>query len=95
MGHQVVGCASRLPEALDLARSSELDFAVLDINLAGTHSFPIADILRQRGIPFAFASGYGADGLIDGYRQETALRKPYEEKELADVIARAVPPITR
>lgn len=95
MGHEVVSIASRIHEAMKLARERDIDFAVLDINLAGTQSFPVADILRARGIPFVFASGYGAEGLIDGYRHETALRKPYEERELANAIERAIPSITR
>ncbi|MFT2215669.1 response regulator [Rhizobium giardinii] len=94
MGHRVLYSASRIDEALQLARTSEIDFAVLDVNLAGVQSFPIADVLRERGIPFVFATGYGPDGLIDGYRHETALRKPYEAGELADTIARAFPSIT-
>ncbi|MCV9967496.1 response regulator [Pararhizobium sp. BT-229] len=94
MGHRVLYSASRINEALHLARTSEIDFAVLDVNLAGTQSFPIADVLRARGIPFVFATGYGTDGLIDGYRHETALRKPYEAAKLAEAIARAVPSIT-
>lgn len=95
LGYQVVGRASHLNDALVLARNSEIDFAVLDINLAGPYSFPVADILRDRGIPFIFASGYGSDGLVEGYQQETALSKPYEVGALADAIARAVPMITR
>lgn len=94
MGHQVIGPATRISEALDHARSSDMDFAVLDVNLAGTPSFPVADILRKRGIPFIFATGYGSDGLVDGYRHEMAVRKPFEPGELASAIARAIP-ITR
>ncbi len=66
----------------------EVVFAILDINVAGTNSFPVADILRQRGIPFAFASGYGAEGFLDGYRDEPALRKPYAQEDLERTIAR-------
>jgi CheY-like chemotaxis protein len=89
MGHQVVGPASRLNEALDLARTSEIDFAVLDVNLAGTHSFPVAEVLRERGIPFVFATGYGAEGLVDGYRHQPTLQKPYERYELEQAIRSA------
>lgn len=89
MGHQVIGPVSRLNEALDLARTVEIDFAVLDVNLAGTASFPVADILRERGIPFVFATGYGTEGLVDEYRAETALRKPFEPQELEQAIERA------
>lgn len=95
MGHQVIGPASRIDEALDLARCSDIDFALLDVNLAGIPSFPVADVLRERGIPFVFSTGYGSDGLVDGYRHETALRKPYEAEKIADAIARAAPPIIR
>ena len=95
MGYRVVGPAARINEAIDLARDAEIDFAVLDINLAGTRSFPVADILRQRNIPFVFASGYGSDGLADGYRHETILRKPYALQDLEQAIATVVLPITR
>src|ERR1700709_523125 len=60
MGHQVAGPAARINDALELAREAAFDFAVLDVNLAGVPSFPVADVLRQRGIPFVFVTGYGA-----------------------------------
>ena len=87
LGHEVVGQATRIDMAMELARESDIDFAVLDINVAGTKSFPVADILRQRGIPFAFATGYGAEGLMDGYRDFPTLRKPYGQEDLERTIA--------
>ena len=87
LGHEVVGQATRIDEAMKLARESDIDFAILDINVAGTKSFPVAEILRQRGIPFAFATGYGAEGLMDGYRDDPALRKPYAQEDLERAIA--------
>ena len=90
MGHQVVGPAIRIREALELARLADLDFAVLDVNVAGNQSFPVADILRERSIPFVFATGYGAEGFEDGYRDEIALNKPYEPGELERAIAKAL-----
>src|SRR6187200_2431178 len=65
LGCTVVGPASRLDEAIALANASELDCAVLDMNLAGQSIFPLADLLRARGAPFAFATGYGDAGLRD------------------------------
>ena len=88
LGHVVFGQATRIDRAMDLARESEIDFATLDINLAGTKSFPVADILNQRGIPFFFATGYGNEGLIDGYRNFPVLRKPYSQDDLQETIAR-------
>ncbi|MEO3433264.1 response regulator [Inquilinus sp. CAU 1745] len=88
MGYQVIGPATRIGEAIGLAREKDIDFAVLDINLAGTKTFPVADILRQRGVPFMFASGYGSEGLIDGYRDEGVLQKPYDIAQIRDALAR-------
>ncbi len=88
LGHEVVCQATRIDMAMELARDSDIDFAVLDINVAGAKSFPVADILCARGIPFAFATGYGAEGLMDGYRDVPALRKPYAQEDLEQTIAR-------
>lgn len=90
LGHEIAGQATRIDEALELAREIDIDFAILDINVAGMKSFPVADILRQRGIPFAFASGYGAEGFLDGYRDEPALRKPYSYEDLERTIGRVL-----
>ncbi len=87
LGHEVIGQATRIGMAMELARESDIDFAILDINVAGTKSFPVADLLRQRGIPFAFATGYGAEGLVDGYRDFPVLRKPYAQEDLERTVA--------
>lgn len=82
---------TRIYEAMKLARESDIDFAILDINVAGAKSFPVADILRERDIAFVFATGYGAEGFLDGYRGHPTVRKPYEPHELERAIARAFP----
>jgi CheY-like chemotaxis protein len=90
MGYTVVGPATRLPEAIVLARDGDIDFAVLDMNLAGTPSFPVADILRGRRIPFIFATGYGHEGVATRFGDEPILRKPYASKDLEHAIARGL-----
>lgn len=87
LGHEVVGQAMRIDEAMELACGIVIDFAVLDINVAGKKSFPVADILCQRSIPFAFATGYGYEGLMDGYRDCPVLEKPYSQEDLRKTIA--------
>ncbi|TIU30442.1 MAG: response regulator [Mesorhizobium sp.] len=87
MGHRIAGTVDNLDEAIVFARDEQIDFAILDINLAGTRSFPVADVLNQRGIPFLFVSGYGSDGLVDGCRHITTLAKPYAPQELERAIA--------
>jgi len=90
LGHYVVGTATKFEQALRLARDGDIDFAILDINLAGAMSFPVADILRKRAIPFVFASGYGLKGLIDGYRHEPVLTKPFRTQDLERAMAEAL-----
>src|SRR5215475_9246363 len=48
IGCVVVGSASRLQEALDQARSLAFDVAILDVNLEGERTFPIAEVLMER-----------------------------------------------
>lgn len=90
LGHVITSTATRIDKALSLAEGSEFDLAFLDINLAGSNTFEVAAILRKRKIPFIFTSGYGADGLIDGYRTAHLLTKPFGAEELEGKIAQAL-----
>lgn len=91
LGHSVVGPAVRLERALHLAKTAVIDFAVLDINLDGEHSFAVADVLRERCIPFIFASGYGTAGLGAAYRDVFMLSKPFDIGQLERALARLEP----
>ncbi|MBO3761990.1 response regulator [Ciceribacter sp. L1K23] len=86
LGHTVVGPAMRLETALDIVEAQDVDFAILDINLAGKQSFPVADRLRERGIPFMFASGYGKAGLIEPYLDAMVVQKPFEPDQIANAL---------
>lgn len=90
LGHQVAAVATRIDDALKVAGGNGFDLAFLDINIAGAKTFPVAAILRKRGIPFIFTSGYGADGLIDGYRSAHLLTKPFDVRDLDAIIGRAL-----
>ncbi|HEX8444805.1 MAG TPA: response regulator [Allosphingosinicella sp.] len=88
LGHEVAGLAGRLAPALSLASEAELDLAMLDVNLAGEQSFPVADILIGRGIPFLFATGYGIKGIPEAYRDRPVLQKPFRAQDLGEALAR-------
>jgi CheY-like chemotaxis protein len=90
-GHEVAGIASRLEPALALAQDGCFDVAMLDVNLAGDRSFPVADLLIARGIPFLFATGYGVDGIEEKYRDRPVLQKPFRARELADAVEALAP----
>jgi CheY-like chemotaxis protein len=85
LGCEVVGPAMRLNEGLELARLNGLDAAVLDINLGGERSYPIADLLEERGVPLAFVTGYGHSGRPG--KADRVLQKPYREPQLLAVLA--------
>ena len=92
LGHEVAGIASRLEPALSLAREGSFDLALLDVNLAGTPSFPVAEILRDRGIPFLFATGYGINGVAEPYRDRPVLQKPFRTRDLGEALMTAARP---
>jgi CheY-like chemotaxis protein len=89
LGHEVVTIAMRLPDAVKAATHLEFDLALLDVNLDGHQSFPVAEILIERGIPFAFATGYGAAGIAPPFKNRPVLAKPFAFKDLQRVLAEA------
>jgi CheY-like chemotaxis protein len=96
LGCDVVATASQLDEAVSLARSGSFDLAFLDLNLRGVPSYPVAKALRERGIPFAFVTGYGTAGTDPAHADAPLLQKPFREGHLEAVVqllrARQRPP---
>ncbi len=82
IGHEVGAVASRMEEALGAARTGTFDLAIIDVNLDGKPSYPIADVLKERGIPFVFATGYGAGGLDPKFTGTPVLAKPFAMSDL-------------
>lgn len=91
LGHEVAAIASRLEPAIRLASSVDCDVAVLDVNLGGSaRSFPVADRLRERNVPFVFATGYGRAGLNGHAYGVPVLEKPFRPQDLAKALKVAV-----
>ncbi len=82
LGYEVAGVAARLGEGLQKAETEEYDCAILDVNLDGRPSFPIAEALTKRGTPFLFVTGYGAKGLDPDFAGHPVLAKPFLQTEL-------------
>jgi len=82
LGCAIIGPASRVCQALDLLGGQRVDAAVLDLNVAGELVYPVADALASRALPYIFATGYGAAGLIGPYRSRPVLQKPFLQSQL-------------
>lgn len=82
MGCEVVGPATRIERALALTEKNDLDGALLDVNIAGTPVYPVADALGARGVPFIFLTAYGNPVLPERYRRQRTLTKPVPEGRL-------------
>ena len=78
LGVQVLGPAASVSEALKLLESAEVQGAILDVNLRGERVYPIADALRQRHVPFVFASGYGGELEPRAYADVPRCIKPVD-----------------
>jgi CheY-like chemotaxis protein len=90
LGAIVVGPAMRLETALDLAQVAELDVAMLDVNLHGGRSYPVAEVLRARGLPFIFATGYGHTDDDGTFGEVPTLAKPFRSQELERLLLDAL-----
>lgn len=87
LGYGVAGSAGGLAEAIRLARDTEFDMAILDVNLNGDAVYPVADVLMERGLPFVFSTGYGERGLPEPYRDRPMLQKPFQMENLDQALA--------
>lgn len=86
MGCHVSAQASSFNDAMAQAIAGDFDLALLDINLNGTMSLPIARKLRENGKPFIFTTGYGNVGIEDEFGDVTVVTKPYTIRTLSSAI---------
>lgn len=92
-GGEVVGTAYSLQRALDMAkREKPIDGALIDLNLAGESGKPVADLLKQLGVPFIFLTGYGRKGLPAGYADLPVVSKPFDGPEVVSALSQAMAP---
>ena len=86
LGCAVAGSAGTVCDALALAQSSDLDGAILDLNLGGEPVYPVADALAVKGVPFVFLTGYGAGGIEPRFADVLTISKPFHPSALEDAI---------
>ncbi|RAK58864.1 response regulator [Phenylobacterium hankyongense] len=87
LGGEVLGPCATVADAMTLLERSDVDFALLDVNLRGETAFPVAAALDRRGVPFAFATGYEPWVIPPVYRERPRLEKPVSRAKLQELAA--------
>jgi len=91
LGCMVVGTIARFDDALKQAiNDPAFDVALLDVNLNGKQTFPIAEQLAARGVRFIFATGYGEGILPQSLQGGPILQKHFELEALQKALRRAM-----
>lgn len=86
LGHEVVAIVGHMERATELVAEAEIDLAILDVNLNGQETFPLASTLMSRGVPFVFATGYDSTSLPESFQKTPVLQKPYQQRILERVL---------
>jgi two-component sensor histidine kinase/CheY-like chemotaxis protein len=87
-GCVMVGPAQSLDKAHALIAEAQIDGALVDGNLAGRPVNDIARALRDRGVPFAFVTGYGRDALPAGFEEAPIVEKPFTQEQITVALER-------
>jgi DNA-binding response OmpR family regulator len=87
IGHDVVISSATLDDARKACIEGEFDAALLDVNLNGESSMPLATLLKARDIPFAFTTGYGVGGIDAEHSDKPVLTKPYALADLERLLS--------
>jgi CheY-like chemotaxis protein len=85
---EIADAPANLDDALSAVRTGAFDLALIDLNLRGKWTYPVADILKARQIPFIFVTGHGSAALEPAYAGTPVLEKPFHREDLEAIIAR-------
>ena len=90
LGCESVAVASKIGPAISLIEGQDFDTAMLDMNLNGIESYPIADALSARDVPYFFSTGNSLTDMKDGYRDHDVLKKPFTFEQLSNMLSRSL-----
>ncbi|MCW2337026.1 CheY-like chemotaxis protein [Sphingobium sp. B2D3A] len=82
--------AHSFDSAAELIGRQALDLAILDVNIHGQQSYPLAQMLRDKGTPCIFVTGYGGALHPEAFAHVTTLTKPYSVAALDDALQTAL-----
>ena len=87
LGCRSVVSAASAGKALTLVAQQKFDLAMLDMNLGGIDSSPVAEALARHGVPFLYCTGNSASDIAESYLGHPVLRKPFSAEDLAAALA--------
>jgi CheY-like chemotaxis protein len=90
LGCESIAVASKIGQAMTLIDGQDFDTAMLDMNLNGIESYPIADALTARGVPYFFSTGNSLTNVKDDYRDQDVLKKPFTFDQLSNMLSRSL-----
>lgn len=85
-GADIVKLSGSVEDALASLRAESFDFALVDINIHGEMTFEVADALLERGLPFAFVTGYNRVVIPLRFEDVPNWGKPYDDRQIVDGI---------
>jgi CheY-like chemotaxis protein len=91
LGCETIGPTESVRSALDLIGTATVDGAILDVSLNCEDSYPVADVLRELGVPIAFATGHGVHGIDSRFNDALILSKPFDFEAVKGFVAKLVP----
>jgi DNA-binding response OmpR family regulator len=88
LGHEVAGPVRSVAEGLAFVEQDPaIDGAILDVNLGKESSYPLATVLRERGVPVAFATGDGNIDAVEEFAGSLVLEKPFDFESVKTTMA--------
>lgn len=94
LGYAIAAEAGDIDEGVRLVQATDFDIAILDVNVNGKVISPVAEAIQMRDIPFVFATGYGAQGVPEKFRDRPTLQKPFQIETLARTIEATLKGVT-
>ncbi|MDT7953202.1 MAG: response regulator [Acetobacteraceae bacterium] len=86
----IVGPCDQIKPALEAARTEVIDLAILDVNIAGSKVYPVAEVLAARNVPFLLLSGYGGSAVPSNHPDWRVCSKPFRSEELVGMLIEQV-----
>jgi CheY-like chemotaxis protein len=87
-----VATATTAEQALALLDSIQFSAALIDVGLRGGDSFPVADVLMLRKIPFVFCTGSDHVKIGERFMDVPTISKPFTDQLLLDTIDQVLQP---